>query len=137
MAGYNKCYFEGTLWEPTLKTSTNGRSTWSANLSVYKRKNEDGKTEYTKVWLRAYGTQAEAFQKSWKHGDKVHVYATYRNEPYNGKYYNFFVAESIGPQPVQNNSPYAQNYQRPQATQGTFQREIPDAVEIQEDELPF
>ena len=144
MATYNNCYFEGTIWEPTIKTNTAGSSTWSCNLSVYKKKGTDGKNEYTKVWLRAYGPQAEENYRTWKQGDKVAVTASYRNEAYNGKYYNFFAVETIGPQPAKTNSPYAQSYARPVPQNDTrrppqqdlFAREIPEAVPVEE-ELPF
>lgn len=131
MASYNNCYFEGTIWEPTIKTSTTGSTTWSCNLSVYKKKGQDGKNEYTKVWLRAYGPLAVEISRTWKEKDKVAVTASYRNEAYNGKYYNFFTVETIGPQPQRNNSPYALNYQAQTVQPQTA------LVQEQEDELPF
>lgn len=143
MADYNKCYFEGTIWQPTLKTGTTGKSTWTARLSVYKKKGTDGKTEYTPVTIRTYGAMADRFAQEYRERDKVAVTCSYRSEKWNEKYYNFFVIEDMRPQPVENNSPYAQSYNRKPAERAAaqqadlFAQEIKDAVEIQDDDLPF
>ena len=144
MADNNKCYFEGTIWQPQTKTSTNGTTTWSAKLSVYKSKAQDGTYQYTQLFLRAYGAMAEALS-THSERDKIAVYTKYRSEEYKGKYYNFFqVEQEVQPQPQQNNSPYAQSYRKPeqqpkpQPAQDLFTREVPDARPAQEeDELPF
>lgn len=145
MADNNKCYFEGTIWQPQTKTSTNGTTTWSAKLSVYKSKAKDGTYQYTQLFLRAYGAMADKLSKEYKERDKIAVNTTYRSEEWQGKYYNFFqVNEIVEPEPVVNNSPYAQSYRRseqqpkPQPAQDLFTKEIPDARPVQEeDELPF
>ena len=120
MADNNKCYFEGTIWQPQTKTSTNGTTTWSAKLSVYKSKAQDGTYQYTQLFLRAYGAMAEALS-THSERDKIAVYTKYRSEEYKGKYYNFFqVEQEVQPQPQQNNSPYAQSYRRPVQQQTTI-----------------
>lgn len=142
----NKCYFEGTIWQPQIKTSTKGTTTWSAKLSVYKSKDEAGKYQYTQLFLRAYGGMADKLNKEYKERDKIAVNTTYRNEEWQGKYYNFFQVNEIVDQPdtVVNNSPYAQSYARPvpqndtrkpQPERSLFEREL-EPVQT-EDELPF
>lgn len=141
----NKCYFEGTIWQPQIKTSTKGTTTWSAKLSVYKSKDEAGKYQYTQLFLRAYGGMADKLSKEYKERDKIAVNTTYRSEEWQGKYYNFFqVNEIVEPEPVVNNSPYVQSYARPvpqndtrkpQPERSLFEREL-EPVQT-EDELPF
>lgn len=137
MAKFNDCRFEGTLWNPELKTTTTGKSLFKAKLSVFKEK-VDGKNVYQPIYLRAFGNIAD--QMNFELRQEMYIFArgllkleTNNERTYLTLYVNEFgEAEREDTQSkVENNSPYARSY-KPQQNQ--FETEI---TSVLDDGLPF
>lgn len=120
MASYNEIRIEGTLWNPSLATTTQGQSVFKGKLSVYKRKDQNDKTEYQTFHMRAYGEKADEIYRAAKEKNKYMAKGLLKLEIYQEKPYlivNIDEWEDITGRVV-NDSPYAQNYQHQAPSDG-------------------
>lgn len=69
---WNNVQLNGHLWNGQLRTTQRGTSYFTGSLSVYDGKDANGKALYQKIWLKAYGNNADALAKE-KQGAEVNI----------------------------------------------------------------
>lgn len=101
---WNNVRLNGHLWNGQLKTTQRGTSYFSGSLSVYDGKDASGKAIYQKIFLKAYGKNADLLSRE-KEGAEVNIEGMLKTDvsEKDGKktYFVYVQVRDYGEDPVQ------------------------------------